>query len=468
MLCPECHKFNPDNNRFCGNCGQPLQQLPASHYPREGYDEVETQQDRKAAAPAPPLDSKLEEDIAPITHQEPSPVEREPVIQSSRPRNPTSIFDLEPREEEKPKFETDPHAVKPISYSSSAPVYEYEVSPERTGALHGPSFLGLGEPDFLDDIEEPKSHARRNWLIVALLAVLAIGAMQWRSIRDTGLRYAGTLRLDLPHKKGEQPKQAEEQNSESNGPQANANGTPEMIVNPTNNSAQNNATNAQQAPGETIFDSTKNSSEAVPTGKNDNPANTPGTKPGSEAIETASAAKKEPDKSSGKEVTSTADEEKAPAKNAARPVAKREAPKPAEPVADVGADDIAKAAASSDPATAANWLWAAIKKGSTQAPVLLADYYATGRGVPKDCEQATVLLRSAARRGNPRASARLGMYYATGRCVAQDRAQAWHWLTQAHEGDPGSDWVEQYRQRLWTQMSPDERARAGANRTASE
>ena len=464
MLCPECHKFNPDNNRFCGNCGQPLQQTPTSHYPPEGYDEVETHHERKAGDSLPPLASRVE-DVAPVVHQDPTPSEREPVVQSTRTRNPTSIFDLEPREEEKPKFETDPHAVKPISYSSNAPVYEYEVSAERSSALHGPSFLGLGEPDFLDEMEEPESHARRNWLIVALLAVLAIGAMQWRSIRDTGLQYAGTLHLDLPHKKGEQPKQAEQQNADSDGAEANGNGTPEMVVNPTSNSAQGNA---QPAPGETIFDSTKNSSEAVPAGKNDNPANTPGTKPGSEATETASAAKNETNQGSGNEADSAADEEKVPPKRATRAVAKREAPKPAEPVADVGADDIARATASSDPATAANWLWAAIKKGSTQAPVLLADYYATGRGVPKDCEQATVLLRSAARRGNPRASARLGMYYATGRCVAQDRAQAWHWLTLAHEGDPGSDWVEQYRQRLWTQMSPDERARTGASRTASE
>jgi TPR repeat protein len=133
-----------------------------------------------------------------------------------------------------------------------------------------------------------------------------------------------------------------------------------------------------------------------------------------------------------------------------------------------GADDLARAEKASDPATAANWLWAATKKGNTDAPVRLADYYANGRGVPKDCEQATVLLRSSARRGNPRARARLGMYYATGLCVAQDRSQAWHWLSLAHQSDPGSDWIEQYRQRLWSQMTPDERARSNSSSTASE
>ena len=100
--------------------------------------------------------------------------------------------------------------------------------------------------------------------------------------------------------------------------------------------------------------------------------------------------------------------------------------------------------------------------------MLLADYYANGRGVPKDCEQATILLRSAARASNPRASARLGMYYATGQCVPQDRAAAWHWLSVAHENDPNSDWVEQYRRRLWSEMTPDERARSGGGPSASE
>jgi hypothetical protein len=60
------------------------------------------------------------------------------------------------------------------------------------------------------------------------------------------------------------------------------------------------------------------------------------------------------------------------------------------------------------------------------------------------------------------------MYYATGQCVAQDRAEAWRWLSEAHAKDPASDWVEQYRRRLWTQMTPEERARSGSGPSASE
>jgi hypothetical protein len=190
-----------------------------------------------------------------------------------------------------------------------------------------------------------------------------------------------------------------------------------------------------------------------------------------DAKETASA-KKPSDSEDSSDSASKDDEASAEPPATAKPSRSTRAAKPAKPVeAEVsaaGADDLARAEKASDPATAANWLWAATKKGNTEAPVRLADYYANGRGVPKDCEQATVLLRSSARRGNPRARARLGMYYATGQCVAQDKMQAWHWLSLAHQADPGSDWIEQYRQRLWSQMSTDERARAGSDRTASE
>jgi hypothetical protein len=58
------------------------------------------------------------------------------------------------------------------------------------------------------------------------------------------------------------------------------------------------------------------------------------------------------------------------------------------------------------------------------------------------------------------------MYYATGRCVDLDRAQAWHWLSIAQKGEPGSDWISQYRRRLWSEMTAGERARAGNGPTA--
>jgi hypothetical protein len=494
VLCPECHQFNPDNNRFCGMCGQQFQDEPVSHYPREGFDETDLPEiadidpripaneyaptRRAAVDPVPEIVDRRDPDAF---EEEQVPLIPAKPIHEDRPRSTTSIFDLEPRESDRPKFETDPRAVKPVTYGTN--MFEYDpVAAERSNtSLHGPSFLGLGEPDFLDDIEEPRSHARLYWLMLALLAVIGVGAMQWRNIRDTGMQYAGTMHLSLPDKKGEGPAKITPEQatpSSSGETSAAAEGKPEMIVGATNNNGQkpappdNNATPSQSA-------AAPNSPTPEP---NKSAANSGGAMQGSEdtkktgSKETASNKKPDENSASSKDDSSdtseadSADETPAPAKSArsARAAAKRPVKAIDESASTAGADDLARAEKATDPATAANWLWAATKKGNAEAPVRLADYYANGRGVPKDCEQATVLLRSSARRGNPRARARLGMYYATGQCVVQDRAQAWHWLTLAHQADPGSDWIEQYRQRLWSQMSPDERSRSNASSTASE
>ena len=59
------------------------------------------------------------------------------------------------------------------------------------------------------------------------------------------------------------------------------------------------------------------------------------------------------------------------------------------------------------------------------------------------------------------------MYYATGNCVPLDRAAAWRWLSIAYQRDSASDWIRQYREQLWSRMTPDERARAGNGPTAN-
>ena len=58
-------------------------------------------------------------------------------------------------------------------------------------------------------------------------------------------------------------------------------------------------------------------------------------------------------------------------------------------------------------ATAAQWLWAAVKNGNAQAEVELSDLYSSGEGVPRNCEQARILLRAAAAKGNAEARERL-------------------------------------------------------------
>jgi PilZ domain len=52
---------------------------------------------------------------------------------------------------------------------------------------------------------------------------------------------------------------------------------------------------------------------------------------------------------------------------------------------------------------AARSLWSAVGKGDVTAEVSLADLYLKGEGVPKNCEQARVLLKAAAKAGNTEA-----------------------------------------------------------------
>jgi hypothetical protein len=65
-------------------------------------------------------------------------------------------------------------------------------------------------------------------------------------------------------------------------------------------------------------------------------------------------------------------------------------------------------------AAAANSLWAAVKKGNISAEIALADLYARGDGVTKNCDQARVLLRAAAEKGSSIASQQLARVVRSG------------------------------------------------------
>ena len=56
---------------------------------------------------------------------------------------------------------------------------------------------------------------------------------------------------------------------------------------------------------------------------------------------------------------------------------------------------------------AAQWLWKAVGKGNVSATLVLSDLYLRGDGVPKNCDQARLLLDAAARKGKAAAAQRL-------------------------------------------------------------
>jgi hypothetical protein len=68
---------------------------------------------------------------------------------------------------------------------------------------------------------------------------------------------------------------------------------------------------------------------------------------------------------------------------------------------------IAEANSTSDRSAFARQLWSALGAGDSSAEVRLAQLYLTGDGVPKNCEQARVLLRAASRNGNREATEQL-------------------------------------------------------------
>src|SRR5579872_2000479 len=75
-----------------------------------------------------------------------------------------------------------------------------------------------------------------------------------------------------------------------------------------------------------------------------------------------------------------------------------------------GAEELATAEkylAGRDGSQAASWLWKAVAKGNVAATITLSDLYLRGDGVPKNCDQAHLLLDAAARKGGKAAGERL-------------------------------------------------------------
>ena len=366
-----------------------------------------------------------------------------------------------------------------------------------TDRVSGPSFLGLGNSDYeyIYDDQRP-SHWRRNFALLVLVVLAALAAVQWRSIRDMGLEYAksGTVKVRV-QKPGQQPQA--DANAANNNATNNGNGAPNLSVAPTRNADEENAKlhaeeEATKQPAQQGNNSASPAPPAVPpadTATTDNVNNTPAannqsnnqnsantsvpptapadTRPATSAANNTPSAMGAP---AGSPKSTANAEEAAPSPprstaeshSAAEPAPKKSSARATKSTSPLvpGAFEMQQANILGQTPSAVPWLWSALGKGNPDAPVKLADMYITGRGVDKSCDQGLVILRSAAARGNARASARLGTLYATGICVPQNRVQAYEWMGTAEGRSPSlSTWAEEYRQNLWQQMTPDERAR---------
>lgn len=365
-------------------------------------------------------------------------------------------------------------------------------------SLHGPSFLGLSSsPEYYEE-EDTVSHGRRNFALLVLVLLAILVALQWRSIKEFGQQYAQRGGIHIP---GMKTKPADNGATSGNASDANANNSTAVNGNaaPGTNSPSNNGEgpNIEVAP-------TQNPNAAAPNQQTPNAASSQPSQPSTPPpTDNAAAAKSDsaksddssasaskdqkanadqkPDQKKGTEVASNAAKSKAAAdaipqgepddatdeEPPARSAAKARAAAPRQPVDDpskLGAAELAQANSESDPQAQIGWLWRATAKGNWEAPVRLADIYIQGRGVPANCDQAMVILRSAAAKKNARARSKLGSLYAAGQCVEQDRVAAYHWMSLALQANPGSEWIDHNRQSIWSQMNDDERRRAARDR----
>ncbi|ABF42904.1 Sel1 [Candidatus Koribacter versatilis Ellin345] len=368
---------------------------------------------------------------------------------------------------------------------------QFDPPSESTGgSVSGPSFLGLDEPPSQDYLlEESGSHTGRNLVLVAIVAIVAaMGYLEWRaSSRGESTNPVDVLHLKLPKKKGQGPAEVATSTTTSPGgssttESANNSGKPDLIAEPNQPAAQSSAaagnsqTSATPAPN-----ANPGTAEANPPSTAAATTNAAGTS----SPQPAAAATKSTPPPVEKQTTEVAKNTPPPAKKpeplpqsdaaTAKPTASKPAaaiaskpPTPAaqtqetDPTLNAGGAELQKGKAAGATDDGRMWLWKAVAKGNGEAPVLLADMYLQGRGVPKDCEQAMLLLNAAAKKANPRARSRLGSLYATGECVSQDRVQAYKWMTSALAANPGSDWIEKNRQQLLSQMTASERKRAAA------
>ena len=343
-----------------------------------------------------------------------------------------------------------------------------------TSTIVGPSFLGLSDPpqiaDSIEAEEAPRRSHWRAWLAVAVVLVFGgLGLLEWRAqshqtengpveVMKTKIR-SWTKGTPAPSSQAAPASSSSDNNSKpemqvqeqpkpqqpsppATAPQkltASSNAATTTI--PASGSAQQNAATASgsAAPPKTSAESTTPASQK--------PAATEAAASGAKSTTTGAAkpqttAQAATPKPKAARPADTGDDNAAPAKGG------------------VGADELNKAKNASDSAAEAAWLWKSTAKGNPDAPVLLADMYMKGDGVPRSCEQAVVLLKTAAEKENARARNRLASMYATGNCVQRNRVEAYRWLSSALVANPHSEWAQQNKDLIWQQMTPDERVMA--------
>ncbi|HLH08992.1 MAG TPA: hypothetical protein VKW78_17265 [Terriglobales bacterium] len=419
LICTQCGHINPATNKFCGNCGNGLVSL---------YDEP----------PAKRIDTRHVVDPRPITMPDPTSPARQFATpdSSARPR----VVPREAAEEVAPE-----------------PKYEEEPTTEKQQVvpISGPSFLGLSSDptstsDYLLLDEEPRRGGTFRFLmILAILALIVVGALEWRAIRkmvaEQGAKLQSAPAAD--QNAGEQPASSSDAAAPAANPAPPNTGTPASTTpqggSPTANSAAQQAHPLVEMDLPPAGQQTQQNPAAAPT-PTAQPASPGPAQPATQqpASPADNAVPQKPDAKSTPDTTSNGPTAKSAAPTAAR-VEKASIPEKSLTHAAAPAKSAPEPKAKLDPA-----------KDPT---VLKAEKYLYGEGIPRNCAVAKSLLQEAADHQNSAAMSHLGAMYATGQCVSPDKTMAYLWFSKAYDANPTNEWLEKNLTMLWRDMSSSER-----------
>jgi hypothetical protein len=424
MYCWSCGHKNSDDNKFCGECGKQQVRPPV-------FAEDESADNRlNTMNPPAEKDRRIEEHrenrsprISTLSRgEEPARISASPVPPPGTGITPTQrLSGTNPLVEEPRAVKDSPLAQTPIAVET--PVAETSASSTETRRLvstpiaavpgaraaampmriSGPSFLGLSDPPdtadyLLDEEQDEGSSTARTYIALALILLFGVLIYkQWDSV--------SAYTKDLAQRAGATTTASDDSANAPASSDAGDPATPEVAAN--SDATKSDSTKTDQKP------------------ESDNAS----------AADQEKAAADIPE-SAGEGAT----DEDATKKETAPPEPKADAAKP--PKNGKTVEEVATAPVYDD------------------SQIELAQKYLQGRGVAQDCNRGIRLLRSAASQPNPKAQIKLGALYATGYCVDQDRAEAYRWFAEAHQLQPGNQWIDRNLNTLWSEMTTAERARA--------
>ncbi len=312
--------------------------------------------------------------------------------------------------------------------SPATQVEREPASPSPAPAYTGGLFNLGAPPDkardldyLLEDDEERKSNTGLVLLtIIALALVVGLGWIRWR---NGGFPYLKSL-TSSSQPKPIPPTDSSAQppaNAEQPNPAASSNPQPPV---PAGDAASQPSPTANPSAPETT---PPPSSATSPT---------EAASPSAPAPDSNAAAASAPPATHDSTTEETPDRSPAPAAEAAAPP-----PAPAKP----------KPVAKPAPKPASK----------PTDPVVIGEHYLYGsQGFPQNCERGLRYVKPAADHSNPKAMITMGALYATGHCLSRDLPTAYRFFALALRGDPENAALRQNTERVWGQMTAEERKQA--------